>query len=46
MTPYKKFWSLEHVTDSHHRRPIIDLFTLDADYQRRLETADNFLRNV
>jgi hypothetical protein len=45
MVPYKRFWSLEVVTDCH-RRPIIDLFTLDAEYHKRIEAADKFLRNI
>jgi len=28
------------------RRPIIDLFNLDAEYQKRLEKADIFLKKM
>lgn len=45
MVPLRKFWNMEVAADCH-RRPIIDLFTLDADYHKRLEAADRLIRNT
>lgn len=45
MVPLRKFWNMEVAADCH-RRPIIDLFTLDADYHKRLEAADRFIKNT
>lgn len=45
MVPLRKFWNMEVAADCH-RRPIIDLFTLDADYHKRLEAADRSIKNT
>lgn len=43
--PMKKFWNMEVVPDAL-RRPIIDLFSLEPDYRKRLERAHRFVKKA
>lgn len=45
IVPLNRFWT-DLPTEQMQRRPIIDLFNLDTDYQRRLEIADAFLEKM